>query len=517
MKKKYSLLLSLFFISYLVLFFFDRSEGAGEGFVSERFRNDSLAVLRSRQAMTDIISYMDSRTDLFSVPENDQILLTRKQRLTVWQTWQSFLDHVLALDSMGKEYFSLYGNRTGREKKQAFCISLSVFLTQYRFSLDFIERAEGNAALHVILNEPVPELGLKEGTYSRLKFRFLNVVRGAEFASLDMLYRLYGKSYECPLIGGIDEDRAVLWEAGRGRGAVLPLKNALQIVQDTGFAAWFPVQKGVSQWMGDIKVWRSHESLISESQIKALIPEIEPGDILLERREWYLSNIGLPGFWTHTALYMGTPEERMRFFNDPHVKEWIELQGRSDGDFEKLLQGLYPESYRISTTPQEENHLPRIIEALSAGVSFTTLEHSARSDSLAVLRPNLPKVSKARAIMQGFHYGGRPYDFNFDFKTDSEIVCSELIYKVYEGGALQGLRLPLIEILGKSVTPPNEIARLFDSEFGSREQQFTFVLFLDGNEFSGRAVEAGNASFRKSWRRPKWHILTQEGTMGAGE
>ncbi len=36
---------------------------------------------------------------------------------------------------------------------------------------------------------------------------------------------------------------------------------------------------------------------------------MEPGDIIVARQNWYLSNIGLPGFWPHAELYVGTPEE----------------------------------------------------------------------------------------------------------------------------------------------------------------------------------------------------------------
>jgi hypothetical protein len=36
------------------------------------------------------------------------------------------------------------------------------------------------------------------------------------------------------------------------------------------------------------------------------------------------------------------------------------------------------------------------------------------------------------------------------------------------------------------------------------------VLFLDGQEKLGKAVEAGVDELRRSWQRPKWHVITQK-------
>jgi hypothetical protein len=271
---------------------------------------------------------------------------------------------------------------------------------------------------------------------------------------------------------------------------------------------WLPVQAGVAEWMGDTRVYRSDRSLISQAQIQQL--KLTPGDVLLVRREWYLSNIGLPGFWPHAALYIGTPEERREYFADPDLVAWVKSQGTAD-DFEKLLQTREETAYAQSLKPQEKNHPARILEAMSEGVSFTALEHCADADSMVVLRPLLPKTEKAVALLRAFHYAGRPYDFNFDFATDAELVCTELVFKSYEPSqGLRGLRLPLVEMLGRKLLPANEIARQFDSQYGSDEAQFQFVTFLDGYERGRKAVEASVEQFRQSWRRPKWHVLTQE-------
>ena len=131
--------------------------------------------------------------------------------------------------------------------------------------------------------------------------------------------------------------------------------------------------------------------------------------------------------------------------------------------------------------------------------------------TIVVLRPNLSQKAVAGAILNAFHYRGRPYDFNFDFRTDSELVCSELIFKAYQtSGDAEGLSLPLSDILGRPIISPNEIAELSYKEYGLEEQQFVFVAFLDGNEKELRAIESNVEQFRQSWKRPKWSVWIQE-------
>ena len=110
--------------------------------------------------------------------------------------------------------------------------------------------------------------------------------------------------------------------------------------------------------------------------------------------------------------------------------------------------------------------------------------------------------------MKSFLYAGRPYDYNFDFITDNQLVCSELIYKSYQADAdQQGLDLPLRSVAGRILMPANEIAQLYSENFGTAQQQMDLVLFLDGDEYAKRAIEATDATFRESWTRPKWHII----------
>ena len=235
---------------------------------------------------------------------------------------------------------------------------------------------------------------------------------------------------------------------------------------------------------------------------------MQPGDILLERREWYLSNVGLPGYWPHAALYIGTPQERMAYFKDQNVANHY---AKHNGSFDAYLKHRYPKAYQNCLTPQEHHHVPRVIEAISEGVSFTTLEHSVDADSVAILRPRLSKLERAIAIERAFHYSGRPYDFNFDFLTDAEMVCTELVYKAYEPKRnYAGLTFPLQEIVGRKVTTANDIARMFDEEYGKSNQQLDFIAFYDGHERQNKAIRSDVTTFRESWKRSKWFIWVQD-------
>lgn len=418
-------------------------------------------------------------------------MLTAEEKEDARATWSAFLDYLLALDSIGAYHRDL-------KSEPAMVVTYAAFLAQYRGALSMIDATSDLPGVDAVLNEPAPRIGLAEGSYARVKLRWLNVARATEYAALESLYIVRGGSSFPALRAGIAEDARVVLEAGRGKGPAQTAANAVKIASSAAFTAWFPVQKGVAEWMGDTRVARANTFLITQRQIDDLAPRLEPGDVFLERREWYVSNIGLPGYWPHTALFIGDATQRRRYFDDDDVRAWVRGQGQSDGDFESFLRTHYATAHARSSDA-------RVIEAVSEGVSFTTLDHSAGADSLAVLRPRTTKREKAIAIARAFGYIGLPYDFNFDFHTDGSLVCSEVVYKAYEGS----VALPLTSTMGRLNTPPNEIVHEFDKNFGTPRQQFDLVLFLDGHESRKVAVAASLEEFRSSWKRPKWHIVKQ--------
>jgi hypothetical protein len=507
--------------------------------LAARIQGDLRSVRVYREGLRSILQFMDRRADLFPrATLRRSRVLGVEDREIVRKTYQTFLDYQLALGSIGRYHRDFY-RLGGVARRGSFLAVHGAFLAQYRFSLEFLERVDRDPGFAVFLNESVPELGLPPKSLASLRYRFLHVARATEFVALNTMYTGHNfassaaggnvpDGYEDLVRSGLLEERyrgdwersiagdtQYVWKAAKWSGPAMTVQNALDIVRRAGATAWMPVQAGVAEWMGDTKVYRPGRPLIQPAQIAKMVPELEPGDVLLQRREWYLSNIGLPGFWSHAALYIGTPEERRQYFDSPAVRAWVRSEGARDGDIETLLARRHPEAYRQSLKPFHETHGSgesgprpvRVLEAISEGVTFTSLEHSAAADSIAVLRPRLSRVQMARAVVHAFRYAGRPYDFDFDFQTDRQLVCTELVYRAYEQG---GLPLPLVRILGRPTLPANEFVRLFDRQHGTADQRFDLVLFLDGQESRSEAVPRDLSVFRQSWKRPKWHILLQD-------
>ncbi len=239
----------------------------------------------------------------------------------------------------------------------------------------------------------------------------------------------------------------------------------------------YAAQSGVATYMGDTRIV-SRAPFITAGQIDAIESRLEPGDILLERANWYLSNPSLPGFWKHAALYVGRLEDlkRLGIADDPNVQRHLA-------------------DYLI---PASDGRQKTVIEAVSEGVLLSSLTRSLHADYAAVLRPRVSPGQKASAITRAFANLGKPYDFNFDFEDTSKLVCTQVVYLSYYDVLAFGLQ----RILGRTTLPANEIARKCAAEAGQANRQLDFVLFLDAIPSRGAAAESTEAEFRKSVLRP---------------
>ncbi len=132
---------------------------------------------------------------------------------------------------------------------------------------------------------------------------------------------------------------------------------------------------------------------------------------MVTRKEYALTNYFLPGYWPHAALYLGTPTDL----------EGIGVQA----DHPNVLPRW--DALISNGTPQ------RVLEALADGVRLRPVDSAFSVDALCVIRPNLPDDKIAEALMRGLGHEGKAYDFDFDFTHPERLVCTEVVYRSYEG------------------------------------------------------------------------------------
>lgn len=444
--------------------------------------------------------------------------LSADERREALSLFEAVLDNSIALDTLARFHLDFWHVNVVSERERHarhFALFFAAYVEKLALGLALIDRTINKPQFEKLFDEGNQGLGIPPGAYQRLKWNVVHV----EDASTALAAHQWMKVLAGPLealqqqdpqtwgflMNRLEERYQVVKRNLTTKSVKLFGGNSLDIGKDTAKTVWFPVQAEAATVMGDTRVYRKDVALISEALAHEAARRSEPGDILVERRNWYLSNVGLPGFWPHAALYLGSADELAAYFADADVDKAF---GKP---LIKHLEEKYPKAFADYQALDHEQHTTRILEAMSEGVVFTSVEHSiATADYVAAVRPMRSKVDKAQAIDRAFGYAGRPYDFDFDFYTDASLVCSELVYKAYEPRAgCSGVAFPLEKVVGRMTLGPNTMVRQFDQEYGTDKQQMAFAWFLDGHEKARNATFENVDAFRASHRRPKWDVVQQ--------
>lgn len=166
---------------------------------------------------------------------------------------------------------------------------------------------------------------------------------------------------------------------------------------------------------------------------------LEPGDVIVTRHAKALTNLFFPGFWPHAALYVGTVEQRIAAgisVESDKAERWI-------GDI-------------------------AVLEAQKDGVRLRPLAETLSVDAFVILRPNLKRPTIAQAIQRSMLHEGKKYNFDFDFFNSDRVVCTEVIYRAYDG--LEDLEFPLFERAGRKTLSAEDLL-----DFALDKQAFTPV------------------------------------------
>ncbi len=227
--------------------------------------------------------------------------------------------------------------------------------------------------------------------------------------------------------------------------------------------------------MMHIRISRRNHGLITRENLDSFTHNLEPGDILLTRSNWWATNLNIPGFWKHMAMYIGTWDDIAKKYGHTMAEWW-------DGN----------------------THY--IIEAIGAGIQIIPIKELAgHNDYMWALRPRLSHEKKEHAVKKTLSHVGKAYDYSFNFYSDVNYVCSTLVTKAYlpESKEDEWLHITLTRI-GMSITyPPNDLVKKYALEYYTQSKELDFVWFIDAIDAENKSFLSTEDEFRKTAERPK--------------
>ncbi len=180
-----------------------------------------------------------------------------------------------------------------------------------------------------------------------------------------------------------------------------------RVVKGSFSRAVYGVQEWGSRLVSNISTKPRHVSRLPDVIASQLGGMLRAGDVFVTRKDCAVTNYFLPGYWPHAALYIG----------DGHV-----------------------------------------IESLKDGVRQRTMDSPFGNDAVAVIRPKLDAPSIAKAIERAGTHVGKPYDFDFDFTRADRMVCTEVVYRSYDG--LGGVHFQLTRRAGRQTLSAEDLLNL---------------------------------------------------------
>jgi hypothetical protein len=192
---------------------------------------------------------------------------------------------------------------------------------------------------------------------------------------------------------------------------------------------------------------------VTDAVLYSIAEFLQPGDVIITRHAKALTNFFIPGFWPHAALYVGTTEGR--------------------------------------------NAKNCVLEARKDGVRLRALRDTLSVDAFVVLRPNLDSQCIGKAIERAFMHEGKMYNFDFDFFNSDKVVCTELIYRSYDG--LGDLKIPLRERAGRKILSAEDF---LDFALGAEIFEPAAIFGVDGRNDAVIYGESVRDLLIASYRKP---------------
>ncbi len=180
---------------------------------------------------------------------------------------------------------------------------------------------------------------------------------------------------------------------------------------------------------------------------------MKPGDIILEKDLQANTDVLIPGYWVHAALYLGSINDlkKMGLWDDPKmavIRYEIEEYRRSS-DRQYYLNDQWGNDFAF-------DDIPWFYESDRPGVGVHPLHKFMKTDGMAVLRPTSHYDNNA--IAEVFYRANErmyfPYDYVHNVRNKFSVSCSKVILKIFDK-----VSFPVTQYLSYLSVSPDQIGQ----------------------------------------------------------
>ena len=390
---------------------------AGE---TERGRRALLAVAKGMPTSEDLTQEIE---DAVAAQERGYYLPDEDERLRV--VFAKYLEIRAALREVVAQMEPWVDKKDGLsadERLRVFIVGFAAACLLVRSGSYLIKIAEGRKVVAEKLDEEESRYGISRKSFTEIYKAQSSVQRMLKFYEAWCFYDEYrgriqalGEDDQVGVLVGILKEEEPFMEKRRSEYVNRRFRYRLHSFlrrhksgyENTMFQILTIGGRTVSELRDPTKGLRAMPKQALGEPLEQIRGYLEPGDIIVTRHRDALTNVFLPGYWPHVALYVG------------------EQEGGN------------------------------VMEAKKDGVLLRELDETLAVDSFLVLRAGVTEDLLGEVVSRAMSHKDKLFDFAFDFRQADRLACTALVYRSWHG--VGGMEFSLTATSGRLCLPAEDM------------------------------------------------------------
>lgn len=332
-------------------------------------------------------------------------------RIALWQTVQDLLPYI--------ELPRKFKKGDWQSHLKAFSIAFCASAILVRSGYYLIDMAKDRPVVRAKLDEAEPRFNIERKQFTAIYDSLVSSERLARYHTAVRFFDRNRIEIFQALSGELFEEIAVILTAEepyfetnlrdqikrKAKFGIFNLRRRHGTrVSKTMFFLFESIGSDIAELTQPLVKKRGTGKRITDEVRAELLSLVRPGDVFVTRHDDAMSNLFLPGFWPHAALYIGSDDER---------------GAMGVGQSNPTHQSIDGEVV--------------FLESKKDGVLFRPAHDTLQVDACVILRPKISQKNMTKALNRALSHGGKLYDFAFKFESADKLACTELIYRTYNG------------------------------------------------------------------------------------